>query len=122
MGVGHGRRWAHVLAHGLRIVQHFDLHGLVVTLFAAVERAVVVFVPVLVAAAAGEGRIVGERHNGPVLADQLVAGRDDAGGVDHFEYVWNEFGRNALASADRLLFALIDPLVNCGWNAEAFRG
>ena len=67
--VGHGRRRAHVLAHGLRIVQHFDLHSLVVALFAAVERAVVVLVPVLVAAAAGEGRIVGERHNGPVFAD-----------------------------------------------------
>ena len=69
VGVGHGRRRAHVLAHGLRIVQHFDLHGLVVALFAAVERAVVVLVPVLVAAAAGEGRIVGERHDAPVLAD-----------------------------------------------------
>ena len=48
--VGHGRGRAHVLAHGLRIVQHFDLHGLVVALFAAIEGAVVVLVPVLVAA------------------------------------------------------------------------
>ena len=112
VGVGHGCRRAHVLAHGLRIVQHFDLHGLVVALFATVERAVVVLVPMLVAAAAGEGRIVGERHNSPVLADQLVAGRDDAGGVDDFEYIWNEFGRNALARANRLFFALVDSLVD----------
>ena len=90
--VGHGRGRPHVLAHGLRIVQHFDLHGLVVALFAAIERAIVVLVPVLVAAAAGEGRIVGERYNGPVFADQLVAGRDDAGSVDDFEHIWNEFG------------------------------
>ena len=52
-----------------------------------------------------------------ILADQLVAGRDDAGSVDYFEYVWNEFGRDALAGADGLLFALVYPLVDCGWDA-----
>ncbi len=78
--------------------------------------------PVLVAAAAGEGRVVGEGYDGPVLTDQLIAGRDDARGIDDFEHVWNEFGRDALASADGLLFALVNSLVNCGWNAEAFRG
>ena len=65
--IGRDRRRSHVIGDRLRIVQYLDLHGVVVTLFSAVRGAVVVLVPNLIFAVAGEGH-GGKRNDCPVLA------------------------------------------------------
>ena len=54
LGVGDGGGRPHLLSHWLRVVEHLNLHGLMVTLFAAVIGAVVILVPMLIAGAAGK--------------------------------------------------------------------
>ena len=83
--VGNGGRGTHDFGHVLGIVEHFDLHRLVVALLPGVIWAVVVLVPVLVPGAAREGGVVGEGHDGPVSSHDPVAGIDDAGRVDDLQ-------------------------------------
>ena len=113
---GHGRGGAHLRRYVLRVVEHFDLHGLVVSLLFAVVRAVVVLVPVLVAAAAGKRGVVREGHDGPVLAEEPVADVYDAGCVDDFQDVGQAAGRNGLSRVDQLLLALEYARVHVGGN------
>lgn len=84
--IGHSGSGSHLLRHRLRIVEHFDLHSLMVTLFAAVVGAVVVLVPMLIAGSAGKGGIVGEGNNRPVFADKLVARCHQSRRVEQVEH------------------------------------
>ena len=104
--VGHGRRRAHVFAHGLRIVQHFDLHGLVVALFAAVERAVVVFVPVLVAAALVKVALWVKGTMAQFSPTSWLQAATTPGALMTSSTSGMSSGVTRLPSADRLLFAL----------------
>ena len=89
-----------------------------VALFSGVEGSVVVLVPVLVSATAGEGRIVCERNNGPVLTHELVAGRHHAWCVDNAQYLGNEDGGHGRAGVGGPLLLLVDPLMDVHGNAQ----
>ena len=111
----------HVVGDRLRVVQHLDLHGMVVPVPAHVVRPVVVLVPMLVVSAARERRVVRVRHDGPVLADQPVAGGHHARRVDDLEDLGNGRGRDPALVADHRLFLLVDRVVDRCRDAEVFR-
>ena len=120
--IGHHGGGPHVLRHGLRVVEQLHLHGLVMALLAAVERAVVVLVPVLIVGAAGEGRVVGEGHDGPVAAKQRIACRNHAGRFDDAQDVRHRGGGDggAVVAVGALLL-FVDALVDVLRDAELLR-
>ena len=119
---GHGGGGAHVGADFLGVVEHFHLHGLMVALPAAIERAVVVLVPVLIVGAAGEGRVVGVGHDGPVFAEQLIASGHQPGRFDHLQDFRDVGGVDGGAVVDEgALFPLVDGVVDVRRNAQGLR-
>ena len=60
--------WPHIDAHLLGVIEHLDLDGLVMALFAAIERSVIVFMPMLIVRTADKGGVVGKRNYRPVLS------------------------------------------------------
>ena len=119
--VRHGRRRTRVGRDGLRVVQHFDLHRVVMAMAATVVGAIVVLVPVLVSGTAEVGRVVGEGDDGPVLPQQPVAGVHDAGRVDHIEDFRNDGGGDVALGAERGLLLLVDGVVDGERDAEVLR-
>ena len=83
-----------------------------VPLFAAVVRAVVILVPVLIPGATGKRGVVGEGNNGPVFADQLVACGDQPGRVEQIKHSWNAVRRHTGAGIMTSFFLRIHPVVH----------
>ena len=74
--IGHGCRRAHILAYILRIVEHLDLHRLMVTLFTGIVRTIVVLVPVLIMGA-GWDNVATKRDDSPIRAKDTFYGRPE---------------------------------------------
>ena len=116
--IGHGGGRTHVLGHGLGVVEQLDLHGMMVAVLAGVVGTVVVLVPMLVAFAADERCVVGERHDGPVLAHQRVAGSDDPRRPQHFEHIGDERGGDVALGVERGPLLLENALVQFRCDTE----
>ena len=121
LGVGHRRRGPVVLPDFLGVVEHLDLHGLVVAVLAAVVGTVVVLVPVLVVGTAGEGGVVGEGHDGPVLPHQAVARGDHPGCLDDVENLGNQRSGDVASGLEGFAFLVVDHLVDAEGNTEVLR-
>ena len=93
-----------------------------VALFSAVVGTVVVFVPVLISGSAGKDCVVGKGDDGPIFARELVAGRDEAGCVEDFEYVGDDACCDALFFAEGLFFEIVNALVDFSGDAQVFGG
>ncbi len=122
VGVGHGGRGPHLRSHGLRVVEHLHLHRLVVAQLAAVAGRVVVLVPVLVPPAAGEGGVVGEGDDRPVLAQEPVAGPHEARGVEQLQDLRDAGRSHGLPGPGGLFLEVVDALVDLGGDPEAVGG
>ena len=122
LGVGHGGGRPHLLGHRLGVIEHLNLHGLVVALFAAVIGAIVILVPMLIARTAGKGGIVGKGHNRPVFADKLVAGRDQPRRVEQIKHRGHVGRCHADTCIVDRLFLPVDLVMNLGRDAQAFGG
>ena len=142
VGVGDDRDWPHVLVNPLWEIQYLDLYGLMMALFPPVPWAVVVLVPVLNFGPATKGRILYERHDRPVFADELIACRDEPRGVEHLEHLRNAgchrpgcqaerhgiriggvpvvSGVTLFFSAEGFFLLLVEPVVDVGGDAEIF--
>ena len=120
--VGHGRRRAHVFAHGLRIVQHFDLHGLVVALLRLLNGPLSSLCqcwsrPPLVKVALWVKGTMAQFSPTSWLQAATTPGALMTSSTSGMS---SGVTRSPVPTA--CLFALVDPLVDCGWNAQAFRG
>ena len=93
---------------------------MVVPLFSAVRGAVVVLVPNLIPAVAGEG-YGGERNDCPVLADKPVARGNDAGCIEYLQHLGNLGKCSPSLGSGHLFLALIDAVVGVERDPEAFR-
>ncbi len=93
---------------------------MVVALFSAVRRAVVVLVPNLIPAVAGEGH-GGERNDCPILADKPVAGGNEAGCIEYLQHLGNLGKCGSIRGFGDLFLALIDAVVGIRRDPEAFR-
>ena len=113
--IGRNCRRAHVFGDRLRVIQYLYLHGVMVTLFSAVRGAVVVLVPDLIPAVAGEGH-GGKRNDCPVLADKSVARGDDAGRVEYLQHLRDLRKQSTLRWFGRTLLALIDAFMSIKRN------
>ena len=93
-----------------------------VTLFSAVVGTVVVFVPVLISGSTGEDGVVGKGDNGPIFTCELVAGRDEAGCIEDFEYVGDDACCDAFFFFEGFFFEIVNAFVDFDGDAQVFGG
>jgi hypothetical protein len=93
---------------------------MVVPLFSAVRGAVVVLVPNLIPAVAGEGH-GGERNDCPVLAHKLIAGGNDTGCIEYLQHLGHFGKRGSIRGFGDLFLALIDAVMGIRREPKTFR-
>ena len=119
--IRYGRCGSHIRFDLLRVIEHFQLHRLMMSLFSHVVRTVIVLVPVLIVGTTHKRRVMRKRHDCIVFANQQFASFFYARRFRDLQDIGNRLRSDSFFIPIRRQLLLKNRIMNVQRNAELSR-